>query len=111
VRLSVPFKGAYRPATVVAVFHLFGVIFTAWYVSAAEQTSGQAVLVWALWLIIDLPVSLLGYFLFEGQYFWVHAVIGTLWWFFLITVITRSLQAFRARLRGSTPSNIRWKGP
>jgi|HubBroStandDraft_1064217.scaffolds.fasta_scaffold1126486_1 hypothetical protein len=105
-----PFKGAYRTATIVAAIHLVGVVLTAWYVSVAEQTSGQAVLVWALWLIIDLPVSFLGYWLFEGQFFFVHAVVGTLWWFFLITVITRILQALRRRM-GMTPSNNRWRGP
>jgi hypothetical protein len=105
-----PFKGAYRPAIVVAIFHLLGVILTAWYVSTAEQTSGQAVLVWALWGIVDLPVSFLGYFLLDGQFFLVHGVIGTLWWFFLITVITRIVQALRGRM-GVTPSNNRWRGP
>ena len=47
--MAVPFKGAYRAAAIVAVLHVIGCALTAWYVSAAEQTSGQAVLVWAIW--------------------------------------------------------------
>jgi hypothetical protein len=92
-----PFKGAYRIAAFVAAIHLVCVALTAWYVSAEEQTSGQAVLVWAIWLLIDFPVSFLGYFLFEGQFFLVHAVIGSLWWFFLAVVVTRIVQAIRRR--------------
>jgi hypothetical protein len=103
---SIPFRGAYRIATIVAALHLLGVALTAWYVSTAEQSSGQAVMVWAFWSIIDLPVSLLGYFLFDGQYFLVHAVVGTLWWFFVITVITRIVQAWSGRMN-ATPSNNR----
>jgi hypothetical protein len=97
----IPFKGAYRPAAIVAVIHLLCVALTAWYVSVAEQTSGQAVLVWAFWLFVDFPVSFLGYFLLDGQFFLVHAVIGSLWWFFLITVATRIVQAVRGRLRSA----------
>lgn len=94
---QVPFKGAYRIAAIVAAIHFVLVALTAWYVSAAEQTSGQAVLVWAIWLLIDFPVSFLAYFLLEDRYFLAHAVIGSLWWFFLITVVTRMVQAIRGR--------------
>jgi hypothetical protein len=92
-----PFKGAYRIAAVAAGIHLACVALTAWYVSALSQTSGQAVLLWVYWLLIDFPVSLLGYFLFDGQFFLVHAVIGSLWWFFLVLVIARIVQALRRR--------------
>jgi len=95
----IPFKGAYRVALIVAAIHLVLVAITAWYISAAEQESGQTVLIWVYWLFIDFPVSLLAYFLLDGRFFLAHAVIGTLWWFFLITVVTRIIQAVRERKR------------
>ncbi len=81
----IPFKGAFRTGAVVGVLHLLLVALTAWYVSAAESV--QADVVWVFWALIDFPVSLLGYSLFGLQVFLVHAVIGSLWWFFLVTVV------------------------
>ena len=93
----VPFKGAYRIAAIAATIHVACVALTAWYISGLEQTSGQAVLLWVPWLFIDFPVSVLGYFLFDGQFFLVHAALGSLWWFFLIIVANRIVQAIRRR--------------
>lgn len=95
------FEGSYRFATIVAAVHFVGASTTAWYVSVLEQTDGQAVLLWAHWTIIDFPVSFLSYFLIEGQYFVAHALVGTLWWFFIVTVFTRIVQAIRSRSRAS----------
>lgn len=94
-----PFEGSYRIATIAAAVHLVCVVLTAWYVSVLEQHSGQAVLLWVYWTFIDFPVSLLGYFLTDNRFFLTHALIGTLWWFFLIAVIARIIQALRGRRR------------
>jgi hypothetical protein len=92
-----PFEGTYKIAGIVAAVHLVGVVLTAWYVSVASQTSGQAVLVWVYWGFIDFPISFLAYSLLNGQFFLAHALIGTLWWFFLVAVIVRIIQALRGR--------------
>ena len=84
-----PFRGAYRIAAIVAAVHIVGAALTAWYVSAVEQTSGQAGMIWAFWTIIDLPVSFLSYELLDVQPVIVHVVIGSLWWFVLAVVLTR----------------------
>ena len=94
---DIPFKGAYRIAALVAAVHVVGVALTAWYVSVAEQTSGQAGLVWAYWIIIDFPVSFLGYTLLNGHFLLVPLVIGTIWWFFLAVVVTRIVQSIRKK--------------
>jgi hypothetical protein len=91
-------------AAAVAVAHLLGVVATAWYVS--ESTDGQAPMVWAYWAFIDLPWSL-AYFFGHGYGGWaeahsashpvlaqllyfphlLHAVVGTLWWYFLVRLV------------------------
>lgn len=92
-----PFQGAYRTATIIAIAHVIGAALTGWYVSVAEQTSGQAPMIWAIWMIIDLPVSFLSYELLDLQPVVVHTVIGSLWWFFLALVVTRISQSMRRK--------------
>ena len=82
----IPFKEASRIGAVVGVSHLLLVALTAWYESAAESV--QAGVVWIFWAVIDFPVSLWGYSLFGLQFLLVHAVIGSLWWLILITVVS-----------------------
>ena len=88
-----PFRQAYRVASIVAGTHVVGAVLTAWYVSVAEQHSGQAVMVWAFWALIDIPVSLIGYELLDGHVAMLHIFVGSLWWFFLAAVLTRLIQA------------------
>ena len=65
------------------------------------STEGQARLLWTLWLPLDFPVSLiviqgfdrispdtqLGSFVRTWLPYFVHGVLGTIWWFFLPVVI------------------------
>jgi hypothetical protein len=95
-----PFAGSYRIATIAAIVHLVCVVLTGWYVSVLAQRSGQADLLWVYWTFIDFPVSLLGYSLTDNRIFLTHALIGTLWWFFLVAVIVRIIQALRGRSSG-----------
>ena len=98
-----PFRQAYRVASIVAGTHLVGAVLTAWYVSVAEQHSGQAVMVWAFWALIDIPISLVGYELLDGHVAMLHIFVGSLWWFFLAAVLTRLVQTARTnRSSGST---------
>jgi hypothetical protein len=76
----------------VALVHLLGTLLTSWYVSVASETDGQAVLVWAIWAIIDLPVSALAYQLSGFSPLVVHGVIGSTWWYFLALVVRRLLK-------------------
>ena len=101
--MKLPFEGTFRAAGIAAALHLVGVCLTAAYVSIASESSGQAVLVWAIWALIDFPISLLAYSLTEtyswGEHsiFLAHAVIGTAWWFFLVAVAARLLQSARSK--------------
>ena len=81
----------------VAGVHLVGVLLTAVYVASASQTSGQAVLVWALWAVVDIPVSLLAYTLSGMAPVTVHAVFGTLWWYLLAMVAITIAKQWRSR--------------
>ena len=99
-----PFRQTYRVAAIVAGTHLVGALLTAWYVSVAEQTSGQAVMVWAIWALIDIPVSLIGYELLDGHVAMLHIVVGSLWWFFVAAALTRLVQAIRGNRSSSSTS-------
>jgi hypothetical protein len=89
-----------------AGIHLFGVLLTAWYVAHASSWAG---VIWMVWAVIDIPLSLaylpamLGYFgwvdsldnahpvLAQLLYFphLFHGLIGTIWWYFLPTLISK----------------------
>ena len=82
-----------------AAAHLLAFILFVLYLHLAND--GQARLLWAFWLPLDFPVSLLvikGFDLISpdsqlGSFFrvwlpyFVHGVIGTVWWFFMPVVI------------------------
>ena len=93
----IPFQGAYRVAAIVAALHVVGAVLTAWYVSVASHTDGQAVLVWVYWMVIDFPVSFLSYQLLDVQPVIVHAIFGSFWWFVLAAVLTRLIRLMRGR--------------
>jgi hypothetical protein len=99
----------------VALLHLLGVLATAWYV--AESTDGQAPMVWFFWGIVDLPWSV-AYVLFGHGYtiwaqahysghpvlaqllylpHWLHGIVGTVWWYFLILWVGKLVNRVRAR--------------
>jgi hypothetical protein len=103
--MKLPFEGTFRIAGTAAALHFVGACLTAAYVSVASESSGQAVMVWAVWALIDFPFSLLAYSLVdahswgEHSIFLAHAVLGTVWWFFLVAVAARLFQSFRKRVR------------
>jgi hypothetical protein len=98
----IPFKGTYRTAAIIAIVHVAGAALTAWWVSVAAQTSGQAPMIWIVWMLIDFPVSFLSYELLDASPIIVHVIIGSLWWFFLGMVFARIFQTPRT---SSAPSN------
>lgn len=90
-------------------------IFFAFVVYLHLSTDGQSRLLWALWLPIDFPVSQIVTWGFDSvsaeqamggvirtwlPYF-VHGVLGTVWWFFVPTIITNLFSKIfgRATLR------------
>jgi hypothetical protein len=97
--VALPFKGTHRIASVVAVLHLLGVLLTAWFVSIESRSSGQAELVWVIWAILDLPVSFLAYLLTDFGIASIHAVLGSIWWYFLAMVVTRVMQTIKSNYR------------
>ena len=78
-----------------AVSHLAAFILFALYLHLSSE--GQARLLWALWLPLDFPISLAvtkGYDLISadsqpGRFvrtwlpYFVHGVLGTIWWLFI----------------------------
>lgn len=90
--MNIPFKGTHRIGSFVATVHLLGVLLTVWYVSIASDSSGQAGMVWAFWIVADLPISFLAYELTNSGIILVHVVLGTIWWYFLAMVLTRLLK-------------------
>jgi hypothetical protein len=87
-------KRVFVVATVVAILHLAGVLWTASYVS--HSLEGQAPLVWVYWIVIDLPWSLLP---FQSPLL-VHGLIGTVWWCVLIIIFSRAATNLIVYFRG-----------
>ena len=83
-----------------AAVHLVGFILFTLYLHSSSE--GQAPLLWALWLPLDFPVSLivikgfdlippdsqLGSFLTKWLPYFVHGLLGTIWWFFIPVLIS-----------------------
>ena len=81
--------------TVLAIVHLLA--FSAFVLYLHQSGEGQAILLWALWLPVDFPVSLIVLAGFEllppddsigsamrrALPYLVHGILGTLWWYFL----------------------------
>ena len=84
-----------------AVVHI--AVFVLFVLYLQLSTEGQARLLWSLWLPLDFPVSLLVIFGFDlisydsqfGSFvgtwlpYFVHGVLGTMWWFLIPIVIGR----------------------
>ena len=85
-----------------ASVHLLGVLLTALYVSRSSE--GQAPLVWAYWLFIDLPWSLPLWQLMNGSFVLIHGVIGTAWWYLLVLLIGRLIAFAKAKAARSKAS-------
>jgi len=80
---------------VLAIAHLLA--FLVFVVYLNRTSDGQAVLLWAVWLPVDFPISLIvqagfellpsdgaiGSTLRRSLPYFVHGVLGTIWWFFL----------------------------
>ena len=98
--MTVPFSGSHRIAATVAALHLVGALLTAWYVSVASASSGQAGLVWVFWMLVDLPISFLAYTLSDVGFLFTHALLGSLWWYFLVMVVTSFVK--RRGIRGES---------
>lgn len=89
-----------------AAIHFLGVLLTAWMVAHSSSWAG---VVWMIWAVIDLPLSLaylpamLDYFgwvdsldkahpiLAQILYFphLFHGLVGTIWWYFLPFLVAR----------------------
>lgn len=74
-------------AAILAGLHLLGVLLTALYVSGSAD--GQAPLVWAYWMFVDMPWSLPLWQLMEGRFILIHGVIGTAWWYAVVLGVGR----------------------
>jgi hypothetical protein len=73
------------------------------------STEGQARLLWALWLPIDFPVSLIvivgfdlipsdghfGGFIRTWLPYFVHGVLGTIWWFFIPVLLGNAFKLLK----------------
>jgi len=81
-------------ATILAGLHLLGVLLTTFYVS--NSADGQAPLVWAYWMFLDMPWSLPLWQLMDGRFFLIHGVIGTAWWYALALLVWRLFAYARA---------------
>ena len=81
-------RKTYLVAAIVALAHLIAVGATAWYESSSD--AGQAPMVWVYWAFIDFPVSLL-YASLNDSVLIVHGIIGTLWWFVLLVLLSKML--------------------
>lgn len=85
---------------VLAIVHLLA--FLAFVIYLHQSGEGQAILLWALWLPVDFPISLtvlagfellppddsIGSALRRALPYLVHGIFGTLWWYFLPFLIT-----------------------
>ena len=100
----------------IAAVHLAAFVLFALYLYLS--TEGQARLLWTLWLPLDFPVSLvvikgfdlispdshIGSFVRMWLPYFVHGVLGTIWWFFIPVVIDSIFNKLLKKDRGSTGS-------
>ena len=81
-----------------AIAHLILFFWFLWYLSDLSGRDGQGPLLWAYWLIIDFPVSLLVVLSFAvditSRYvmYFVHGILGTIWWFYLPTIVSKGFR-------------------
>jgi hypothetical protein len=83
-----------------ATIHVFLFICFVFYINFGTK-DGQSRLLWALWLPIDFPISLIvlkGFHLISGESnymsqiriwlpWFVHGILGPIWWFYLCRFI------------------------
>jgi hypothetical protein len=79
----------------VATVHLLGVLLTQYYVSTSSD--GQASLVWAYWMFIDLPWSMPLWEQVGGKLVLIHGVVGTIWWYLIALFIGKLVARVRPR--------------
>jgi hypothetical protein len=83
--------------------HLIAIIAFILYLRFLPNPDGQETLMWAYWLIIDFPISLLVLLFFllnvtsHIMLYLVHGIIGTIWWFFVPVIINSLYTKFTNR--------------
>jgi len=93
-----------KTGQLLALMHVIIFVLFLIYLSSVYDRDGQAILLWAYWLILDFPVSLLlllGWDLMGSsetqimiflRYYlphFVHGVLGTIWWLYLPSFIQK----------------------
>jgi len=82
-----------RYGLVFSSLHLLSFVSYNFYVVSVAARSGQAQLLWLVWILIDFPISLID---FVAQYldifslytiYIVHGLLGTIWWYFIPTIL------------------------
>ena len=86
-------------------FSVVHLIMFFWFISYLNDLSGydgQGSLLWIYWLVIDFPVSLLVVLSFAvdvtSHYllYFVHGILGTIWWFYVPTLFYKGLKKIAA---------------
>lgn len=85
------------------IIHIAAVISFVYYLNYISGIDAQGNLMWSYWLIIDFPVSLfvILFFYFDVtsrfMLYFVHGVLGTIWWFFLTALIYKKMFVQKAK--------------
>jgi hypothetical protein len=83
------------------LFSAIHLILFSWFLSHLSDLSGsdgQGSLLWVYWLVIDFPVSLLVVLSFAADVtshyvmYFVHGILGTIWWFYVPTVLYKGFE-------------------
>lgn len=86
-----------------SVIHLMLVVFFVYYLKYISAKDGQGQLMWAYWLIIDFPISLLVLLSFllnvtsHYMLYFVHGVLGTICWFYWPVIISNLYAKWKKR--------------
>lgn len=86
-----------------AVIHLILFFWFVSYLTDLSARDGQSQLLWIYWLALDFPVSMLVFFLSfvldtTSHYvmYFVHGILGTIWWFFVPTILSKGFRKIAA---------------
>jgi len=78
-----------RAGLVFAIMHLLAFVLFVYYLFEISGRDGQSQLYWAIWLILDFPVSLIIVVSFwldfysYGLLYFTHGIMGTVFWYFI----------------------------
>jgi len=93
-----------RQGKIGVLFAIVHLIMFFWFLSYLDELSGsdgQGPLLWVYWLVIDFPVSLLVIIMFaidvtsHYMLFFVHGILGTIWWFFVPTILYKGFMRIK----------------